>query len=225
MVVVALAAVVFLIRTAAANGRSRQSRARTREEEIAKAEARRECNEERQRIAKAAQDQRAAEAKTKTEKPSKTAWRREPRTSAKQRSRLSRWPGRPGRKTIKVGILHSLSGTLAISEIDAEGRHADADRGPEQEGWPARQEARGGSRRSGLELAAVRREGARADRQARVAAVFGCWTSVSRKSVLPVFRELNSVLFYPVQYEGEESERNVFYTGAAPNQQAIPAVD
>ena len=61
--------------------------------------------------------------------------------------------------------------------------------------------------------------------QKKVAAVFGCWTSVSRKSVLPVFKELNSILFYPVQYEGEESERNVFYTGAAPNQQAIPAVD
>ena len=59
----------------------------------------------------------------------------------------------------------------------------------------------------------------------KVVAVFGCWTSVSRKSVLPVFKELNSILFYPVQYEGEESERNVFYTGAAPNQQAIPAVD
>src|SRR5215208_1986390 len=59
----------------------------------------------------------------------------------------------------------------------------------------------------------------------QVVATFGCWTSVSRKSVLPVFKELNSVLFYPVQYEGEESERNVFYTGAAPNQQAIPAVD
>jgi urea transport system substrate-binding protein len=58
-----------------------------------------------------------------------------------------------------------------------------------------------------------------------VAAVFGCWTSVSRKSVLPVFKELDSILFYPVQYEGQESERNVFYTGAAPNQQAIPAVD
>ena len=55
----------------------------------------------------------------------------------------------------------------------------------------------------------------------KVAAVFGCWTSVSRKSVLPVFKELNNILFYPVQYEGEESERNVFYTGAAPNQQAI----
>ena len=59
----------------------------------------------------------------------------------------------------------------------------------------------------------------------KVAVVFGCWTSVSRKSVLPVFKELDSILFYPVQYEGEESERNVFYTGAAPNQQAIPAVD
>ena len=59
----------------------------------------------------------------------------------------------------------------------------------------------------------------------KVAVVFGCWTSVSRKSVLPVFKEYNSILFYPVQYEGEESQRNVFYTGAAPNQQAIPAVD
>ena len=59
----------------------------------------------------------------------------------------------------------------------------------------------------------------------KVSVVFGCWTSVSRKSVLPVFKELDSILFYPVQYEGEESERNVFYTGAAPNQQAIPAVD
>jgi urea transport system substrate-binding protein len=59
----------------------------------------------------------------------------------------------------------------------------------------------------------------------KVAAVFGCWTSVSRKSVLPVFEELNGLLFYPVQYEGEESSKNVFYTGAAPNQQAIPAVD
>ena len=58
-----------------------------------------------------------------------------------------------------------------------------------------------------------------------MAAVFGCWTSVSRKSVLPVFEELNGLLFYPVQYEGEESSKNVFYTGAAPNQQAIPAVD
>ena len=61
--------------------------------------------------------------------------------------------------------------------------------------------------------------------QKKVDVVFGCWTSVSRKSVLPVFEELNGLLFYPVQYEGEESSKNVFYTGAAPNQQAIPAVD
>jgi len=61
--------------------------------------------------------------------------------------------------------------------------------------------------------------------QDKVAAVFGCWTSVSRKSVLPVFEELNGLLFYPVQYEGEELSQNVFYTGAAPNQQAIPAVE
>ena len=58
-----------------------------------------------------------------------------------------------------------------------------------------------------------------------VAAIFGCWTSVSRKNVLPVVEELNGLLFYPVQYEGEESSKNVFYTGAAPNQQAIPATD
>ncbi len=61
--------------------------------------------------------------------------------------------------------------------------------------------------------------------QDKVAATFGCWTSVSRKSVLPVFEELNGLLFYPVQYEGEELSKNVFYTGAAPNQQAIPAVE
>jgi urea transport system substrate-binding protein len=61
--------------------------------------------------------------------------------------------------------------------------------------------------------------------QDKVAAMFGCWTAVSRKSVLPVFEELNGLLFYPVQYEGEELSKNVFYTGAAPNQQAIPAVE
>jgi urea transport system substrate-binding protein len=66
-------------------------------------------------------------------------------------------------------------------------------------------QARARRRRSRLRLAAVRREGARADRGQGVAAVFGCWTSVSRKSVLPVFEELNNILFYPVQYEGEES--------------------
>ena len=127
--------------------------------------------------------------------------------------------------TIKVGILHSLSGTMAISEttlkdvmlmlIDEQNKKGGllgkklepvvVDPGSN---WPL--------------FAEKARELISKD---KVAAVFGCWTSVSRKSVLPVFKELDSVLFYPVQYEGEESERNVFYTGAAPNQQAIPAVD
>ena len=127
--------------------------------------------------------------------------------------------------TIKIGILHSLSGTMAISEttlkdvmlmlIDEQnkkggvlGKKLEAVVVDPASNWPL--------------FAEKARELITKD---KVAAVFGCWTSVSRKSVLPVFKELNSILFYPVQYEGEESERNVFYTGAAPNQQAIPAVD
>jgi urea transport system substrate-binding protein len=128
-------------------------------------------------------------------------------------------------ETIKVGILHSLSGTMAISEttlkdvmlmlIDEQnkkggllGKKLEAVVVDPASDWPLFAE-------KARELIS----------QDKVAAVFGCWTSVSRKSVLPVFEELNSVLFYPVQYEGEESSKNVFYTGAAPNQQAIPAVD
>src|SRR6266567_1993470 len=127
--------------------------------------------------------------------------------------------------TIKVGILHSLSGTMAISEttlkdvmlmlIDEQnkkggllGKKLEAVVVDPASNWPL--------------FAEKARELISKD---KVAAVFGCWTSVSRKSVLPVFSELDNILFYPVQYEGEESERNVFYTGAAPNQQAIPAVD
>lgn len=127
--------------------------------------------------------------------------------------------------TIKVGILHSLSGTMAISEttlkdvmlmlIDEQnkkggllGKKLEPVVVDPASNWPL--------------FAEKARELVEKD---KVAAVFGCWTSVSRKSVLPVFKELNSLLFYPVQFEGEESERNVFYTGAAPNQQAIPAVD
>src|SRR3977135_827858 len=130
-----------------------------------------------------------------------------------------------GQDTIKVGILHSLSGTMAISEttlkdvmlmlIDEQnkkggllGKKLEAVVVDPASNWPLFAE-------KARELISKN----------KVAAVFGCWTSVSRKSVLPVFKELNSILFYPVQYEGEESERNVFYTGAAPNQQAIPAVD
>ena len=127
--------------------------------------------------------------------------------------------------TIKVGILHSLSGTMAISEttlkdvmlmlIDEQnkkggllGKKLEPVVVDPASNWPL--------------FAEKARELISKD---KVSAVFGCWTSVSRKSVLPVFEELNNILFYPVQYEGEESSRNVFYTGAAPNQQAIPAVD
>ena len=127
--------------------------------------------------------------------------------------------------TIKVGILHSLSGTMAISEtslknvalmtideINANGGVMGKMLEPvvvdPASNWPLfAEKARG------------------LITQDKVAVVFGCWTSVSRKSVLPVFKETNSLLFYPVQYEGEELEKNVFYTGAAPNQQAIPATE
>ncbi|MGX5849076.1 urea ABC transporter substrate-binding protein [Mesorhizobium sp. PL10] len=134
-------------------------------------------------------------------------------------------PAKAAEDTIKVGILHSLSGTMAISETTLK----DAMLMLIEE-----QNAKGGLLGKKLEAVVVdpasnwplfaekARELISKD---KVAAVFGCWTSVSRKSVLPVFSELDNILFYPVQYEGEESERNVFYTGAAPNQQAIPAVD
>lgn len=128
-------------------------------------------------------------------------------------------------ETIKVGVLHSLSGTMAISETTLK----DVMLMLIEE-----QNAKGGLLGKKLEpvvvdpasdwpLFAEKARGLLT--QDKVAAVFGCWTSVSRKSVLPVFEELNGLLFYPVQYEGEESSRNVFYTGAAPNQQAIPAVE
>ena len=126
---------------------------------------------------------------------------------------------------IKIGVLHSLSGTMAISEtvlkdtvlmgveeINAKGgvmgRPLEAVVVDPASDWPLFAE------RARQLLT-----------QDRVAAVFGCWTSVSRKAVLPVFEELNGLLYYPVQYEGEEMSPNVFYTGAAPNQQAIPAVE
>jgi urea transport system substrate-binding protein len=127
--------------------------------------------------------------------------------------------------TIKVGILHSLSGTMAISETTLKDVMLML---------IEQQNEKGGLLGKKLEAVVVDpasdwplfAEKARELISANgVSAVFGCWTSVSRKSVLPVFEELNSLLFYPVQYEGEESQRNVFYTGAAPNQQAIPAVD
>jgi urea transport system substrate-binding protein len=126
---------------------------------------------------------------------------------------------------IKVGVLHSLSGTMAISETTLKDT---------MEMLVAQQNAKGGL--LGRKLEAVVVDPASdwplfAERtrqlltQDKVDSIFGCWTSVSRKSVLPVVEELNGLLFYPVQYEGEESSRNIFYTGAAPNQQAIPAVE
>ena len=128
-------------------------------------------------------------------------------------------------ETIKIGVLHSLSGTMAISEttlkdtvlmmVDQQnakggvlGKKIEAVVVDPASDWPLFAE-------KARELISVQ----------GVDAIFGCWTSVSRKSVLPVVEELNGLLFYPVQYEGEESSKNVIYTGAAPNQQAIPAVD
>jgi urea transport system substrate-binding protein len=128
-------------------------------------------------------------------------------------------------KTVKVGVLHSLSGTMAISETVLK-----------DTALMAFEEinAKGGVMGYKIEPVVVdpasnwplfAEKARQLITQDKVAAVFGCWTSVSRKSVLPVFEELNGLLFYPVQYEGEELSKNVFYTGAAPNQQAIPAVE
>jgi len=127
--------------------------------------------------------------------------------------------------TIKVGILHSLSGTMAISETALKETALMT---------IAEINAKGGVMGKQLEAVVVdpasnwplfAEKARQLLTQDKVAVVFGCWTSVSRKSVNPVFKELNGLLFYPVQYEGEELEKNVFYTGAAPNQQAIPAVE
>src|SRR3981189_1397189 len=128
-------------------------------------------------------------------------------------------------ETIKVGILHSLSGTMAISETSLKDVALMT---------IAEINAKGGVLGKKLEPVVVdpasnwplfAEKARQLLTQDKVAAVFGCWTSVSRKSVLPVFEELNGLLYYPVQYEGEELSQNVFYTGAAPNQQAIPAVE
>ncbi len=127
--------------------------------------------------------------------------------------------------TIKIGVLHSLSGTMAISETTLKdtvlmmvddlnkkggllGKKVEAVVVDPASNWPLFAE-----------------KAAELLEKDKVSAIFGCWTSVSRKSVLPVIAKDNGLLFYPVQYEGEESEKGVFYTGAAPNQQAIPAVE
>ena len=126
--------------------------------------------------------------------------------------------------TIKVGILHSLSGTMAISESALKDTVLM---------MIADQNKKGGLLGRKLEPVVVDPASnwdAFTDKarelldKEKVAVVFGCWTSASRKAVIPVFERLNGLLFYPVQHEGEESSRNVFYTGAAPSQQALPAV-
>ena len=131
----------------------------------------------------------------------------------------------PSGETVKVGILHSLSGTMAISEttvVDAEKL--------------AIKEINAAGGVLGKQIEAVVEDGAsdwptfaeKAEKlidQDQVAVVFGCWTSASRKAVLPVFESKDHMLWYPVQYEGQECSKNIFYTGAAPNQQIEPAVD
>jgi len=157
----------------------------------------------------------------------KTEAKTETKTDAKAPEEAPKPAAAPAEKDdspIKVGILHSLSGTMAISETSLKdvalmtidginksggvlGRQLEPIVVDPASDWP------------------LFAEKARELLEQDVAVVFGCWTSVSRKSVLPVFEEMNGLLFYPVQYEGEESSYNVFYTGAAPNQQAIPAVE
>ena len=128
-------------------------------------------------------------------------------------------------ETIKVGILHSLSGTMSISEVSVK----DAT-------LMAIEEINAAGGIMGKMLEPVIEDGAsdwptfaekarKLIQQDEVAVVFGCWTSASRKAVLPVFEELNGLLFYPVQYEGLESSPNIFYTGAEPTQQIIPGVE
>src|SRR5256884_9741724 len=129
-----------------------------------------------------------------------------------------------GKEPIKIGVLHSLSGTMAISEVSLRDVVLMA---------VEEINAKGGLLGRKIQPVVVdpasnwdlfAEKAKQLLLQDKVAVVFGCWTSVSRKSVLPVFEKNNGLLFYPVQYEGEECSKNVFYTGAAPNQQAVPAV-
>src|SRR5918997_546925 len=129
------------------------------------------------------------------------------------------------KEPIKIGVLHSLSGTMAISEVSLRDVVLMA---------VEEINAKGGVLGRKLQPVVVdpasnwdlfAEKAKQLLLQDKVAIVFGCWTSVSRKSVLPVFESNNGLLFYPVQYEGEECSKNVFYTGATPNQQLIPAAE
>ena len=127
--------------------------------------------------------------------------------------------------TIKVGILHSLSGTMAISESVLKDTALMAIEEINKSGGVLGKKLEPVVVDPASNWPLFAEKTRQLITQEKVAVIFGCWTSVSRKSVLPVVEELNGLLFYPVQYEGEELSKNVFYTGAAPNQQAIPAVD
>ena len=132
---------------------------------------------------------------------------------------------RAAEETVKVGVLHSLSGTMAISEVSLKDVVTMASE---------EINAKGGVLGKTIELVVVdpasdwdlfAEKAKQLLLQDKVAVTFGCWTSVSRKSVLPVFEQNNGMLWYPVQYEGEECSKNVFYTGATPNQQLIPSAE
>ncbi len=149
--------------------------------------------------------------------------------------RLSRWglvlsavliaaPATADENMIKVGILHSLSGTMAISETVLKDTVLMLIRDQNRKGGLLGRKLEPIIADPASDWALFAEKARDLLAKENVAVVFGCWTSASRKSVLPVFEQLNGLLYYPVQYEGEESSRNIFYTGAAPNQQAIPAV-
>ena len=127
--------------------------------------------------------------------------------------------------TIKVGILHSLSGTMAISEITLKDTLLMLIKEKNKEGGLLGKKIEAIVVDPSSDWPLFAQQARQLIEKNKVVSIFGTWTSVSRKSVLPVLEELNGLMFYPVQYEGEESSRNIFYTGASPNQQAIPAVD
>lgn len=127
--------------------------------------------------------------------------------------------------TIKVGILHSLSGTMAISETSVKDAEMLAIEEINANGGVLGKQIEAVIEDGASEVATFQEKATKLLTSDKVATVFGCWTSASRKAVLPVFESNNGLLWYPVQYEGQESSPNIFYTGAAPNQQIVPAIE
>lgn len=128
-------------------------------------------------------------------------------------------------KTIKVGILHSLSGTMAMSETSVKDAELLAIKEINASGGVLGKQIETVTEDGASDPATFAEKAQKLLTKDKVATVFGCWTSASRKAVLPVFESNKGLLWYPVQYEGEESSPNIFYTGAAPNQQIVPAID